>query len=303
MGRRDRRPARPPRRDGAKTVELDAVRVAREALSRDHLAAPRPVRPRSPPSPTHRPTRRGRRPHQGHRTAQGVDRQRTPSIARATMARHHRPTARPLRPAAHPASHSVEHRATVSAIRATARRTPFLEGEAAQHKTDLEQLVMNACPELLDLAGVGVITAAHFIICWWSHPGRIRSEAAFAGVAPIRPAVETPSDTDSTAAATANSTGPCTPPPIAPATPRDDEGLRRRRTAEGKSSPRHQPLPQTSHCPRDLPPPASPRPSNPAGQNGRLTAIEASSRSAQASPPRTIATGCCSPPRPSGSPG
>ena len=35
------RPARPARRDGAKTDELDAVRAAREALSRDHLAAPR----------------------------------------------------------------------------------------------------------------------------------------------------------------------------------------------------------------------------------------------------------------------
>ena len=35
------RPSRPARRNGAKTDELDAVRAAREALSRDHLAAPR----------------------------------------------------------------------------------------------------------------------------------------------------------------------------------------------------------------------------------------------------------------------
>ena len=35
------RPARPARRNGAKTDDLDAVRAAREALSRDHLAAPR----------------------------------------------------------------------------------------------------------------------------------------------------------------------------------------------------------------------------------------------------------------------
>ena len=35
------RPARPARRDGAKSDELDAVRAAREALARDHLAAPR----------------------------------------------------------------------------------------------------------------------------------------------------------------------------------------------------------------------------------------------------------------------
>ncbi len=35
------RPARPARRNGAKTDELDAVRAAREALARDHLAQPR----------------------------------------------------------------------------------------------------------------------------------------------------------------------------------------------------------------------------------------------------------------------
>jgi len=35
------RPARPARRNGAKTDELDAVRAAREALAREHLAQPR----------------------------------------------------------------------------------------------------------------------------------------------------------------------------------------------------------------------------------------------------------------------
>ncbi|OOK74042.1 transposase family protein [Mycobacterium kansasii] len=34
------RPARPARRDGAKSDDLDAVRAAREALTREHLAAP-----------------------------------------------------------------------------------------------------------------------------------------------------------------------------------------------------------------------------------------------------------------------
>jgi len=35
------RPARPARRSGAKSDALDAVRAAREALARDHLAQPR----------------------------------------------------------------------------------------------------------------------------------------------------------------------------------------------------------------------------------------------------------------------
>jgi transposase len=44
-----------------------------------------------------------------------------------------------------------------------------------------------ACPLLLELPGVGVVTAAQVIISW-SHAGRLRSEAAFAmlgGAAPI----------------------------------------------------------------------------------------------------------------------
>src|SRR3954453_15901841 len=83
-------------------------------------------------------------------------------------------------------SHSVEHRATVKAIRATARRALFLEAEAAEHETELEQLVMAACPELLDLPGVGAIAAAQFIISW-SHLDRTRSEAAFASLAGVAP--------------------------------------------------------------------------------------------------------------------
>ena len=35
------RPKRPPRRTGAKSDALDAVRAAREALAQDHLGAPR----------------------------------------------------------------------------------------------------------------------------------------------------------------------------------------------------------------------------------------------------------------------
>ncbi len=35
------RPVRPARRNGAKSDELDAIRAAREALTRDHLAQPR----------------------------------------------------------------------------------------------------------------------------------------------------------------------------------------------------------------------------------------------------------------------
>jgi transposase len=52
---------------------------------------------------------------------------------------------------------------------------------------ELRALVKPVAPGLLAQPGVGPITAAQLLISW-SHPGRLRSEAAFAmlaGVAPI----------------------------------------------------------------------------------------------------------------------
>jgi transposase len=83
-------------------------------------------------------------------------------------------------------NHSVEHRATIRAIRAVARRALMLEAEATEHETELEQLVITACPTLLDLPGVGAITAAQFLTAW-SHAGRLRNEAAFASLAGVAP--------------------------------------------------------------------------------------------------------------------
>lgn len=58
----------------------------------------------------------------------------------------------------------------------------ILEAEAAGHETELELLVTAACPQLLDRPGIGVITAAQFLI-YWSHRDRVHSQAAFAVLA------------------------------------------------------------------------------------------------------------------------
>jgi transposase len=59
------RPARPARRNGAKSDELDAVRAAREALSREHLAQPRHRGDREVmPGPAHHPGRHDPGPYQ-----------------------------------------------------------------------------------------------------------------------------------------------------------------------------------------------------------------------------------------------
>ena len=181
------RPARPARRNGAKSDELDAVRAAREALSRDHLASPRA-----------RGDREAMRVLLAAR--QGAIVARTKAIGQLKALIVNAPEGlrdqlrrgttdqqldRCARLRTLP-THSVEHRATVRAIRAVARRALFLEAEAAEHETELEQLVTAACPQLLDLPGVGAITAAQFIVSW-SHSRRIRNEAAFAALAGVAP--------------------------------------------------------------------------------------------------------------------
>jgi hypothetical protein len=63
----------------------------------------------------------------------------------------------------------------------------MLKAETRELESGLEELVNAVCPALLAERGVGTISAAELINAW-SHPGRIRSEAAFtmiAGAAPI----------------------------------------------------------------------------------------------------------------------
>jgi transposase len=81
----------------------------------------------------------------------------------------------------------VEDRATVRALQVTAQRVLAAHAEAEQLEQELRALVAAMAPVLLAQPGVGPVTAAQVLVSW-SHPGRFRSEAAFAmlaGVAPI----------------------------------------------------------------------------------------------------------------------
>ncbi len=181
------RPARPARRNGAKSDELDAVRAAREALARDHLAQPR---------------RRGVREaiRVLHRTRQGAVAARTRAIChvKALVVTAPEPlrhqlykletdelVARCARLRTTPAQ-SVEHRATIIALRAAARRVQMLQAEADDLESQIEVLVQALAPQLLEEPGVGSLSAAE-LVCAWSHRGRLRSEAAFAALAGAAP--------------------------------------------------------------------------------------------------------------------
>ena len=182
------RPKRPPRRGARKSDALDAIRAAREVLTSDHLIEPR---------------------SRGHREALRVlMTTRAGAVAARTAAVNHlkalivsapEDLRAELRGRTSDAQIShctklrdrptrdVEHRATVRALRYTAQRVQALKAEADDLEREISQLVTQTRPQLLELPGVGPISAAQVLISW-SHPGRLRSEAAFAtlaGAAPI----------------------------------------------------------------------------------------------------------------------
>ena len=182
------RPARPARRAGAKSDDIDAVRAARQALAGDGVGEPRC---------------RGRR--EAIRVLLTTRGQAVEFRTRAIGALHALVTSAPdslrerlralplsqlLRTCASlrgSSRQSAEEFATTMALRATARRALACEQEAADLEAQMLVLVRQTAPALLDQVGVGPVVAAQ-VIASWSHRGRVRSEAAFAklgGVAPI----------------------------------------------------------------------------------------------------------------------
>jgi transposase len=85
------------------------------------------------------------------------------------------------------ASWDTETTITVVALRTLARRAHTMLKEARELQKAMVAIIRAWRPDLLEEFGVGPIVAAT-VLCAWSHPGRIHSEAAFAmlaGVAPI----------------------------------------------------------------------------------------------------------------------
>ncbi len=71
--------------------------------------------------------------------------------------------------------------ARAEAIR-LAGRVAQLDAELKGNRDQLTAIVAARAPKLLAMRGVGAVTAA-VVLCVWSHPGRVRSEAAMAQIA------------------------------------------------------------------------------------------------------------------------
>ena len=182
------RPERARRRNGAKSDPLDAIRAAREALSRAKLGTPRTTGERQALSvllaARHSAVEAAKiaqqqvfsliiaAPEQLRARLRG---KRTPAMVRGASRLRLR------------AGWDLETRATAAVLRDLARRALALSAEADRYKKEILAIVRAWHPELLERRGVGPIVAAT-VLCAWSHPGRIRSDAAFAmlgGAAPI----------------------------------------------------------------------------------------------------------------------
>ncbi|HYM97772.1 MAG TPA: IS110 family transposase [Candidatus Sulfotelmatobacter sp.] len=185
------RPWRPARKRG-KSDEIDAVRAAREALSMGELASPRSsggrealriaastrqevidartramnqLRDLVVSAPEHIAARfrePGRRSHSLERLTKRCLRLRTANAA------------------------GVEDRIRLDTMRRIANRIVALEREAAHYESEIAELVGQLAPGLLEMPGVGPVTAA-MVLTAYSHRGRFRSEAAFASMAGVSP--------------------------------------------------------------------------------------------------------------------
>jgi transposase len=174
---------------GAKSDRIDAIRAARQALSRDEQGAPRAG---------------------GLREAlrmvfacrEGVLVSRTKAInelkslivvapeqLRAQL-RGRSLTAQLTRieELQIPAEASIEHRLSVFTLQSIAARIRFLSAQLAELDPQLLELIKQhpAGPALLAEPGVGPVVAAQLLISW-SHQGRVRNEAAFASLAGAAP--------------------------------------------------------------------------------------------------------------------
>jgi transposase len=182
------RPKRPARRAGAKSDPIDAERAARDALARGRLAQPKTGAERA--ALQMRLTAR-RAAVEAATDAQRQLRALVITAPESVRGRFRGQTTRGmvaiaarLRPAA---SADIEVFTALAVLRDLARRIHALEAEATGHETAIRAIVRSWRPDLLQLTGVGPIVAAT-VLAAWSHPGRCRSDAAFAmlaGAAPI----------------------------------------------------------------------------------------------------------------------
>jgi transposase len=176
------------RRSGGKTDALDAVRAARSVLGQE-----RPATPRAGGERQALQALVAAREGAVNAKCAGLAQLRdllitTPEPLRGELRPlTQAPLLRRLAATRPERRRDPELRGSMLALRSVARRVLQLQAEERELGREIEALTRKLAPQLLDQPGVGPHAAAQLVLSW-SHPGRIRSEAAFArlaGAAPI----------------------------------------------------------------------------------------------------------------------
>ncbi len=176
------------RRSGGKTDALDAVRAARSVLGQE-----RPATPRAGGERQALQALVAAREGAVNAKCAGLAQLRdllvtTPEPLRSELRQlTPAPLLRRLAATRPETRRDPELRGSLLALRSIARRVLQLTAEERELTRQIEALTRKLAPQLLDQPGVGPHAAAQLVLSW-SHPGRIRSEAAFArlaGTAPI----------------------------------------------------------------------------------------------------------------------
>jgi transposase len=179
---------------GAKNDRIDAIRAARQALTRDEQGAPRAGG-----------LREALRMVFACRQGVLVSRTRAINELKSLIVVAPEQIRAPLRGRSLPvqltrieqlqvpATAPIEHRLSVFSLRSVAARVRFLSSQLTEFDPQLLSLIKQHPAGLALLAepGVGPVVAAQLLISW-SHRGRVRDEAAFASLAGVAP-IETSS--------------------------------------------------------------------------------------------------------------
>ena len=181
------RPARASKRPGGKSDPADALRAARGALAAGRLAQPRSDG-----------TREGLRILLTARAQASAARTAAGNTLKALLPGAPDHLRQALRGLSTPrqaskcrslrvhASQPIAEQILRTELRRLATHIGAWDKELRANKAQLRQLAAQVMPALPDQPGVGPMSAAQLLVSW-SHPGRFRSEAAFATLAGVSP--------------------------------------------------------------------------------------------------------------------
>jgi transposase len=181
------------RRRQGKSDPLDAVSAARAALSGRAAGAPKG---RDGAVEAIRALMVAKRSARNERT-QAINQARAlivtgPDDLRARFARHTVAALVAELAALRPRPGDVPGYATRIALRELGRRAQFLDAQLGRLDELIVPLVEARAPSLLTLHGIGPDTAALLLIAAGDHPGRLRSEAAWAHLCAVAPIPASP---------------------------------------------------------------------------------------------------------------